>query len=48
MGDMFTDASDLSGLVENVPHLQVDAVVHKAFVSIYETGTEIAAATGEF
>lgn len=47
MGDMFTDAADLSGLVNNVRDLKVGAVVHKAFIEVNEIGSEIAAATGK-
>ena len=43
MVDLFTSEADLSG---NGDGLQVDSVIHKAFVEVDEAGTTAAAATG--
>jgi serpin B len=44
MVDAFTSAADFSGMTGN-RDLFIDAVLHKAFVSVDEAGTEAAAAT---
>lgn len=47
MGNMFTDAADLSGLLENGVHLEINTVVHKAFIEVNEKGAEVTGATGK-
>lgn len=46
MGDMFSSQANLSGLLKNGRRIQVDTVIHKAFIEVNEKGAEAAAATG--
>ena len=48
MTDAFSPSANFSGMVTepNVPYTFISGVVHKAYVDVYEKGTEAAAATG--
>lgn len=44
--DVFNENADLSGLVETHENVRVSKIVHKAFFTIDEDGTERGAGTG--
>jgi serpin B len=46
MKQAFTDRADFSGIVDKPPPVRLQQLVHQAFVSVDERGTEAAAATG--
>lgn len=44
---MFGHEAEFDNLLETSRHLEVSQVVHKAFISVNEDGTEAGAATGK-
>lgn len=48
MTDMFTNRSDLTGLLESIQNILVSDALHKAIIEVNEKGTEAAAVTGIF
>lgn len=46
--ELFSDTSNLRGLLDSEERLKVSDIVHKAVIEINERGTIAAAATGKF